>query len=461
MNIITLEDALTLDRGEARELYARYINPGIASLVHLLDIDRNFVRAEGACVWDDTGREHLDFLGGFGALNTGHNHPEVQAAVRRVVEAPNLLQIGLSRLVGALGQSLAAITPGALEKTFLCNSGSEAVEAALKLARASTGRTRIISTHNAYHGLTFGALSATGREHYRKPFAPLVPGFAHVPFGDLDALERELNGAPPAAAFVVEPIQGEGGIVVPPAGYLRSARDLCHRHGALFIADEVQTGFGRTGRMFGVDHEGVVPDIMALAKSLGGGIAPIGACIATDEVWRRAYGSRDTCMLHDSTFGGNALACAAALKAIEVIVRDDLPGRAATLGRRFRERLDGIAARSHIVHGVRGQGLLLGLEFAEPPVAKGLSREYFAAMFASVLLHDHNIITAYALNATNILRLEPPLVVTESQLDRAADAIEEVSQHYRSVIGLVLAFGRRAAGRQLPHFELPPIGRRR
>ncbi len=460
MEIVTLEQALELDGSEARELYARYVNPGIASLVHLLGIDRNFVRAEGVRVWDDAGREHLDFLGGFGALNTGHNHPEIHQAVRRVEEAPHLLQIALSRLMGALGQSLAAIAPGDLEKTFFCNSGSEAVEAALKLARASTKRTRIVSTENAYHGLTFGALSATGREHYREPFAPLVPGFAHVPFGDLDALERELRKEP-TAAFIVEPIQGEGGIVVPPDGYLGSAWELCHRHGALFVADEVQTGFGRTGRMFGVDHEGVEPDIMALAKSLGGGVAPIGACIATDRVWRRAYGSRDTCMLHDSTFGGNALACAAALTAIEVIVRDDLAGRAAVLGERFQRRLAAIAAESRIVKGVRGRGLLLGLEFAEPPIAKGLSREYFAAMFAAMLLVDHKIITAYALNATNILRLEPPLVVSEGQLDRAADAIEQMSQRYGSVLGLVLAFGRRGAGRQLPHFELPRIGRKR
>jgi putrescine aminotransferase len=451
MNIVTLEDALTLDRRDARDLYSRYINPGIASLVHLLDIDRNFVRARGVSVWDDGGQEYLDFLGGFGALNAGHNHPEVQDAVRKVAETPNLLQIALSRLAGALGQSLAAITPGGLDRTFLCSSGSEAVEAALKLARASTGRTHVISTENAYHGLTFGALSATGREHYRAPFMPLVPDFAHVPFGDLDALERELQRLP-AAAFIVEPIQGEGGIVVPPDGYLRGALDLCHQHGALVIADEVQTGFGRTGRMFAVDHEDVVPDIMALAKSLGGGVAPVGACIATSEVWERAYGSRDTCMLHDSTFGGNALACAAALKAIEIAVRDDYAGRAATLGAHFRERLERIAGESKIVRDVRGKGLLLGLEFGEPPIAKGLSREYFAAMFASILLEDHHIITAYALNATNILRLEPPLMVEEAQLDAAANAIEQVSRHYRSVPGLVLAFGRRALGRQLPHF---------
>ncbi len=388
MNIVTLEDALTLDRHDARDLYSRYINPGIASLVHLLDIDRNFVRARGVSVWDDAGQEYLDFLGGFGALNAGHNHPEIQDAVRKAAEAPNLLQIALSRLVGALGQSLAAITPGDLGRTFLCSSGSEAVEAALSLPARARGGLISSLRRMPTTGSLFGALSATGREHYREPFMPLLPDCQAVPFGDLDALERELQRKP-TAALVVEPIQGEGGIVVPPDGYLRGALDLCHLHGALFIADEVQTGFGRTGRMFAVDHEDVVPDIMALAKSLGGGVAPIGACIATSEVWERAYGSRDTCMLHDSTFGGNALACAAALKAIEIAVRDDYAGRAATLGAHFRERLEGIASESKIVRGVRGRGLLLGLEFGEPPIAKGLSREYFAAMFASVLLEDH------------------------------------------------------------------------
>ncbi|MBC7325332.1 MAG: aspartate aminotransferase family protein, partial [Moorella sp. (in: Bacteria)] len=231
---------------------------------------------------------------------------------------PNLIQSSLGVLAAALAHNLAKITPGDLQRSFFCNSGCEAVEGALKLARAATGRKEIIYCHNSFHGKSFGALSVTGREKYQKPFEPLLPGCAAVPFGDAEALAYELKKER-AAAFIVEPIQGEGGINVPPPGYLAQARRLCSQHGTLLIIDEIQTGFGRTGAMFACEEEGAVPDILCLAKSLGGGIMPVGAYITTDEIWKKAYGSMEKALLHTSTFGGNNWAAAAALAALQVI----------------------------------------------------------------------------------------------------------------------------------------------
>ena len=376
--------------------------------------------AAGCVVVDDRGREYLDFLGGYGALGLGHNHPEVLAAVDAVAQLPNVLQVAVSPLVGAVAESLAAIAPPGLRKTFLCNSGAEAVEGALKLARAATGRAGFVSCDGAFHGKSFGALSVGGRDHYRDPFAPLLADCRTVPFGDVGALRAALADGT-CAAFIVEPVQGEGGIVVAPDSYLAAAQQACRDTGTLLIADEVQTGFGRTGAMFACAHDGVAPDIMALAKTLGGGVMPVGAFMATDEVWTKGFGGSQRCTLHTSTFGGNARACAAALKAIEILVRDDLPAQAHARGDRLIRGLREAAAGSAAVVDVRGRGLMVGVEFARSRLARGLSHEYFAAEVAAGLL-DHGVISAYTLNNPSVIRFEPPLTVTDGQIDTAVEA---------------------------------------
>ncbi|MGV8084493.1 MAG: aspartate aminotransferase family protein [Coriobacteriia bacterium] len=438
---MTLEEAIGLDRPASALEYKKHVNPGLCTLLGMVGFDRRFVEAHGVVVKDDRGLEYLDFLGGYGALNLGHNHPEVIEAVHRVEGMPNLIQASTGTLVGALGQALAAIAPGALDKSFFCNSGAEAVEGALKLARIGTGRTDFLYATDSFHGKSFGALSVTGRSKYQAPFRPLVPGCHEVPYGDVETLEAELD-ARPCAAFIVEPIQGEGGIIVPPDGYLKRAEKACHDRGTLLIVDEIQTGLGRTGTMFAVEREGCEPDIMTTAKSLGGGIMPIGAFTASDAIWSAGYGGMERCALHTSTFGGNTRAMAAGLKTIEVLRRDGLADRARAAGDRLKSGLERIAASTGLIKEVRGRGLMLGVEFYEPKIAKGLSHEYLAASISALLLHDHQIITAYTLNNPNVIRFEPPLIVTDDQIDRTLGAFGEVCEHHHGLIGALGGLGR-------------------
>lgn len=439
--IITLEEALEFSRDDGVALYKRHVNPGLCTLLGIVGFDRRFVEAHGMIVRDDHGNEYLDFLGGYGALNFGHNHPEVVEAVRRVEGMPNILQAAVGSLVGPLGASLAAILPGEVSRSFFCNSGAEAVEGALKLARISSGRTDFVYADCSFHGKSFGALSVTGRRKYQAPFEPLVPGCHMVPFGDIEALRLTL-ASHECAAFIIEPIQGEGGIVVPPDGYFRAAAEACRAAGALLIVDEIQTGFGRTGAVFAAEHDGVVPDILTTAKSLGGGVMPIGAFSSTDEVWDRGFGGTEKCILHTSTFGGNARAMAAGLKAIEILMRDDLASAAQLRGEQLKAGLDRIAADSGLIKEVRGRGLLVGVEFYEPKVAKKLSAEYLAASVAALLLQDHGIITAYTMNNPNVIRLEPPLIVTDVQIDHLLDSFEQVVRKHHGFLGVMAGLGR-------------------
>lgn len=456
---ISVEQALALGRNEIRALHQEYLNAGLVTLLKLVDFDKRFVRARGVSVWDSEGQEYLDFLGGYGSLNTGHNHPRIIAAVEAVRELPNLLQASLSPLAGALAKNLAAVAPGDLKRSFFCNSGAEAVEGAIKLARIATGRSLLIYTENSFHGKTFGALSVTGRVKYQEAFRPLVAACRAVPYDDLAALEQALH-AREAAAFIVEPIQGEGGIYLPSPGYLAEAKRLCVKYGTLFIADEIQTGLGRTGKMFACEHEGVEPDILCLAKSLGGGVMPVGAYIATDAAWKKAYGSLDRALLHTSTFGGNAWACAAALAALEVIIEEDLPRQAAEKGEYLLRRLGELREKSALLKEVRGRGLLIGLEFAEKKkglahtlsfgLLEKLSQEYLGSLVAGELLNRHRVITAYTLNNPNVIRLEPPLGVGYEQIDYVLKALAEVLERNRSFLGMAASgikvpLGRRKA----------------
>ncbi len=442
--LLTIEDALALDIRGIRGLYKRCGNPALTNLLRLLEFDKRFVRARSAVVWDEKNNEYLDFLGGYGALNVGHNHPRVLEALNKVTDVPGLIQTSLPPVAAALANNLAAVTPGELQRTFFCNSGAEAVEGALKLARAATGRPALVFCDNSFHGKTMGALSVTGREKYRKPFTPLVPDCHAVPFGDADELEIAVKRHKPAA-FIVEPVQGEGGIIVPPAGYLAQASDICKRYGTLLVVDEIQTGFGRTGKMFACEHENVTPDVMCMAKSLGGGILPIGAFITTDALWKKAYSGIDRATLHTSTFGGNSMAAAAGLAALEVILQEDLPAAAREKGRLLLELLKALQHKLPIIREVRGQGLLIGIEFNQPPrlvntasfgIAKRLSHEFIAGLVASELVGRHRIITAYTLNNPNVIRLEPPLTVSEKQLYVVTQALEHILSTHKGFFSI-------------------------
>jgi putrescine aminotransferase len=395
---------------EAYENYRLFLNPPLARVMKLSGSPVE-VSADGCTIRDHTGKTYLDFAGGYGVFTLGHRHPRVVAAVRAQLDEMALSgRTMFNPLMGRLARRLAEITPGDLQISFFANSGTEAIEGALKLARAATKRTKIVATRGAFHGKTFGALSASGRTYYRSAYEPLLPDVVHVPFGDSDALAAQLREA---AAFVVEPIQAEGGVNLPPGGYLRAAREYCDRSGALLIADEVQTGLGRCGSLFACDAESVVPDIMTLAKGLSGGVVPIGAYIARASVWNAAYAKAP--LMHTSTFGGNELACAAALAALDVLIEDDLAGNARERGAELAAGARAIAARyPQAIAAVRGAGLLVGVE---------LTNEGYAGTIVPELL-KRGVTAAWTLNAQHVIRLEPPLIVSAAQVTFALEAFD-------------------------------------
>ena len=444
LKLLNVSDVLALNRDSLKDKYKEYINPELAKLLGLLKLDKCFVKAQGASVWDSDGNEYLDFLGGYGATSLGHNPPEVISAVMEVLDnkTPNILQVSMGVFASALAENLAKITPGELKYSFFGNSGAEAVEGALKTARAATGKTLIISTEGSFHGKTFGALSASGRDKYKKPFLPMVPDFEQVPYGDTEVLEVKFKQKD-VCAFIVEPIQGEAGVIIPPEGYLKKVRELCSKYNVLLIIDEIQTGFARTGKMFACELEDVAPDIMTLSKSLGGSLIPVSAFVCTEKVWKKAYGSADRCLLHTSTFGGNSIACAAGIAAINSIIAQDLPKQAEEKGQYFMSKLLAIKEKHKIIKEIRGKGLLIGMEFNQPTgiankLAGNITYEYLASMVVGILQNKHRIITAYTLNNPNVIRFEPPLIVSYQQIDKVISALDNVFTENRNIFNLAL-----------------------
>lgn len=398
-----------MDVHEVSRLYREHLSPDLARLLKFGGPGSLEIEALDCRVHDHLGRDYLDMAGGYGVFSLGHRHPHVlEAAHRQLDRLPLSSRVLLNPQQAYLARELARLSPGDLQYSFFCNSGAEAVEGALKLARLASGRTGFVACHNSYHGKTLGALSVTGREKYRQPFEPLIPGVRFVDFGDLAQLEQALN--PEVAAFIVEPVQGEGGIHVAPAGYLQAARQLCSQHGVLLIADEIQSGLGRTGKMFAVEHWNVEPDLMVLAKALGGGVVPMGAVLGTPAVWKGLKGQP---LLHTSTFGGNPLGCAVALATLEVLQNEQLCQRASQLGRWFIQQLKVLAGEfPGQIREVRGLGLMVGVE---------MEREEQAGAVISELVKQR-ILAAYTLNQPKVIRLEPPLTISQHDLELALQA---------------------------------------
>lgn len=397
---------------EVRSKYREFVNPGLERLMSFAGFGLEW-EAEGCYLYDAEGKQYLDCLGSYGVFSLGHRHPKVVEAVRRQLDKMPLGgKVFFNKPLADLAEKLASVTPGKLQYSFVCNSGTEAVEGALKIARKATGRGKFISTIGGFHGKSMGSLSASGREAYRSPFDPLIPGFVHVPFGDADAVEREMDDH--TAGIIVEPIQGEGGIHIPSDDYFPALRTICDEYGAMLIADEVQTGFGRTGTMFAVDRVGVVPDIMTVAKALGGGVMPIGAVIGTPAVWTQAFA--DNPLIHTSTFGGNPMAAVAGIAAIEVILEEDLPAHAERMGARLLTGLKTIHAKyPETITDVRGQGLMLGVEFTQDDVGELCIGQ----------MTMRGMVAAYTLNNPRVIRVEPPLIISEEQCDFALNVLDE------------------------------------
>jgi putrescine aminotransferase len=396
---------------EVYENYKEFVNPPLARVMKLSGSPVE-VRARGSTIWDHAGKPYLDFAGGYGVFTLGYSHPRVVDAVRAQLERIALSgKTMFNVLLGRAARRLAELAPGDLRISFWCNSGTEAVEGAIKLARAATGRARIVGTEDAFHGKTLGALSVSGRETFQTPFRPLLADSVCVPYGETSSLEEALRDA---AAFVVEPVQGEGGVHVPPVGYLREVREICDRTGALFIADEIQTGLGRCGYRFACNRDEVVPDVMTLAKGLSGGVVPVGAFIARPNAWNRAFGQAP--LLHTSTFGGGEIACAAALASMDVLEEDGLAERARLRGEQLLRGAREIAGEyPAVVREARGLGLLVGVE---------LTNEGYGGWIIPEML-KHGVTAAWTLNAQRVIRLEPPLIVTADEIDRALAALRD------------------------------------
>ncbi len=405
--------------------YAQYVNPGLARLMAFAGYGVE-ARAEGCYLYDHTGRRFLDCLGGYGVFGIGHRHPRVVEAAKRALDTQPLpSKVFFSKPLADLAEKLAQISPGDLQYSFFCNSGTEAVEGALKLAKSFSDRQKFVATHAGYHGKTMGALSATGRDKYREPFLPLVPGFEFAPFNDVSALDAIDQST---AAFIVETIQGEGGIHVATPEYMQAARAACDRSGSLLIVDEVQTGFGRTGKMFGLDHHPAVkPDLITCAKGLSGGVAPVGAFMGTTEIWEKVFGANP--LVHTSTFGGNALACEVALASISVIEDEGLCDRAVLMGSRLKSGLESVQQRfPELISEVRGEGLMLGVEFKMDDVGELTIGQ----------MVKRGVIAAYTLNNRRVIRFEPPLIISADEVDTAisvfGDSVDETNSLLEAVI---------------------------
>lgn len=415
--------------------YAAYVNPYLGKLLSMINMDKRFVRGEGCYLYDENGRRYLDFVAAYGALPFGFNHPEVWQALHDVQAnlEPSFVQPSALEAAGALAERLIAVAPEGLRYVTFANSGTEAVEAAIKLVRAATGRMGIIATENSFHGKTLGALSATNRESYQKAFGAPLPGFYKIPYGDLGALERVLTeSADKIAAFFMEPIQGEGGIVVAPPGFMKAAKELCQKHGVLFVLDEIQTGLGRTGRLFACEEEGVTPDVMVLAKALGGGLVPIGAMLCTEEAYTEEFA-----MKHSSTFAGNTLAARVGLKALELLTRDDqaLIRQVAENGALLKAGLEALQRKyPNVLRRVRGRGYMLGLEFGVDKDTYGrgsllgvmAEQENLTPVLSSYLLNVEGVRVAPTLNGASVIRIEPPLIATREQCQQVIESVDRM-----------------------------------
>ncbi|NLZ29044.1 MAG: aspartate aminotransferase family protein, partial [Firmicutes bacterium] len=416
--------------------FSKFVNPFLGKMIESIGMDKSFVKGEGCYLYDREGNEYLDFLAAYGALPFGHNPREIWAAIMKAYDErePDFVQPSNLNAAGDLAGRLIEVAPEGLKYVTFGNSGAEAVEAAIKMCRSATGRKGILSAENSFHGKTLGALSATGNPRYQRPFMAPMEGFDHVEYGNIHALEKQLAENPNRyAALILEPIQGEGGVVEPPTGYLGKAEKLCKKYGLLFVLDEIQTGLGRTGSLFACEKEGICPDILLLAKALGGGVVPIGACLSND----RAY-NEDFALNHSSTFAGSTTACRAGICFLEMLLRNEMETVTAArstgeyLGKELRLLKDRYPG---IIGEIRGRGLLLGIKFdidrdSFPGSLLGImaEQELLTPVLSSYLLNVEHLRVAPTLNGNRVIRIEPPLCVTREQCDRAVQGLENMLQ---------------------------------
>src|SRR3954447_19803914 len=431
VDIAALFDAHEADRFS---LHTKRLNEQMVRVLRTIGYDVGFCKGRGQYLYDREDTRYLDLLSGFGVFAVGRGHPAVRRALKSALDAdlPNLVQMDVSVLAGILAERLLALVPH-LDKVFFANSGTEAVEAAIKFSRAATGRSGIAYCSHAFHGLTYGALSLNGDETFRRGFEPLLPDCVCIPFNDLAALEKVLSSRR-MAAFIVEPIQGKG-VILPDEGYLNDAQALCRRYDTLFIADEIQTGIGRTGKFLAGEHWGIEPDMVLLAKALSGGYVPVGAVMMRKAVYDKIFNRMDRAVVHGSTFSKNDLAMAAGIATLEVMKAERVIENAAQMGKRLLCGLSALCENYELLKEVRGKGLMIGVEFGSPSslklkaswnVLETASKGLFCQLITIPLFKQHKIMTQVAGHGSHTVKLIPPLIINDADCDWIVRAFDEV-----------------------------------
>jgi acetylornithine/succinyldiaminopimelate/putrescine aminotransferase len=448
---LDLKSLIPARLGENYTLHEQHLNSTLVRVQRIIGFDAVYARAEGAYLYDREGADYLDFLSGYSVFNIGRNHPAVQRAIRDVLDMnlPNMVQMDCSLLSGLLAEALVKKLPPHLDAVFFCNSGAEAIEGAIKFARAATGRAGLASFEKAFHGLSHGALSVMGDAHFQEGFGPLLADCTRLPLGDLAAL-RERLARKDVAALVLEPVQGKG-VNFPRDDFYVEAQRLCRAHGTLLICDEVQTGLGRTGRWWGFEHWGLEPDIITVAKSLSGGYVPCAAVVARRAIYQKTFSRLDRCVVHSSTFGRNNLAMAAGLATLAVLDDEQLVERARDNGIELLRRLDALKEKHSLIKEVRGLGMMIAIEFHEPrelalrmgwKFLHSVERELFAQMLVTALFRKHRILTQIAGHNMDVIKILPPLMIGEREIARFVTALEAVLMDCRSFPGPIWDLGK-------------------
>ncbi len=453
-----ITDLLEEHHGEKFALHENYLNTQMVRVLKAIGYDRVYARARGPYLYDEKGNEYLDLLSGFGVFAIGRNHPTVVRALMDVLqsELPDLVQMDVSLLSGLLAEQILKTTPGELGKLFFCNSGAEAVEAAIKFSRYTTQREKIVFCEHGFHGLTLGALSLNGEKVFRDGFGPLLPQCLPVPFNDLRSLENALRNKD-VAAFIVEPIQGKG-VNLPTDEYLPQAARLCRQYGTLFVADEIQTGIGRTGKFWAIEHWGVEPDMILMAKALSGGFIPLGAVAMKKFIMNAVFNRMDRAVVHGSTFSKNNMAMAAGLATLKVIEEERLVENAARMGDAITGDLRALIDRFEFFQEVRSKGLMIALEFGAPRsfslkaawnLLETANKGLFSQMITIPLFKNHRILSQVAGHGMNVVKFLPPLVVSEKDRTWIVSALAGVIADCHKVPGAVWELGKTLTGHAL------------
>ncbi|WP_031432945.1 aspartate aminotransferase family protein [Methylomarinum vadi] len=437
------------------DLHEQHLNNQMVRVLRTIGYDRNYKRAVGQYLYDEEGREYLDLLSGFGAFAIGRNHPTVIGALQETLtlELPNLVQMDVSLLSGLLAEKILQTTPDNLTKMFFCNSGTESVEAAIKFSRYVTKREKIVFCDHSFHGLTMGSLSLNGEQIFREGFGPLLPGCHSVPFNDLEALEKALSGKD-VAAFIVEPVQGKG-VNVPNDDYLPEVERLCKKYGTLFVADEVQTGLGRTGKFWAIEHWGVKPDMICMAKALSGGFIPVGAVAMTQKIMDTVFNRMDRAVVHGSTFSKNNMAMAAGLATLQVMEDEKLVENSAKVGEDIIRTINATASKYEFLKEARGKGMMIAVEFESPKslslkaawtMLEAANKGLFCQMVTIPLFKEHRILTQVAGHGMNVVKLLPPLNLTQKDRDWIVNSFDQAIADTHQVPGSIWDLGKTLAG---------------